>query len=72
MNRVTQAPTNVDDTTRSRYFTTGLSRVFEYLEPPTAVVKHLRHERQTIEPPFVIQCRKDFLFAPNFDPISCP
>ena len=71
MNRVAEAPADVDDAGRSSHFTAGLSGALEHLEALTAILRHLRHERQPFEMPVFVECRKDLLFAPDFDPVPC-
>ena len=61
MNRVAEAPADVDDAGRSTHFTASLSGALEHLEALTAILRHLRHERQPFEMPVFVECRKDLL-----------
>jgi hypothetical protein len=42
----------------------------KYPESLTAVLKHLRHEGQSVESPFRIKGSQNFFFAPDLNPLS--
>lgn len=51
----------------------GVARLVSPLvdfESLAAVLEHLGHKRQAVQAPLVVKCAEDFLFTPNFDPIT--
>src|SRR5262245_27755824 len=48
----------------------GLVRALENLEALTAVLEHLRHERQALQSPGLVQRAENFLLASHLDPIA--
>src|SRR6266853_197780 len=48
----------------------SLVRALVHLKTLSAELKHFRHERQGIKRRVGRQCRENFLFAADFDPIS--
>lgn len=48
----------------------SLVRAFVNLEPPAAILEHLRHEGQAVELAFLVKRFQDFFLAPDLDPIT--
>jgi hypothetical protein len=44
-------------------------RAFEDPESLTAVLEHLRHKGESVETAVHVECREDFLSAPNLYPL---
>jgi hypothetical protein len=36
-----------------------------------AVLEHLRHERESVEPPAIVERPEDFLLASDLHPVAC-
>jgi hypothetical protein len=49
----------------------GLVGALVNTETLTAVLKHLRHERESVEATILVECAKNFLLAPNLYPVAC-
>ena len=49
----------------------GLVRPLINFEALSAILKHLRHEGELIQPAILIERPQDLFLAPNFHPITC-
>lgn len=72
MDRVVQPPTDVGDARWSIYLAAGLPSSPEHLKALTAILGHLRHERQTFKTSMFVERRKNLFLAPHFYPVPCP
>jgi hypothetical protein len=45
-------------------------RALKYYESSTAILKHLRHERQSFELPFSVERLQNLFFTPDLNPLT--
>jgi hypothetical protein len=48
----------------------GLVGSFVNLKTLAAPLEHLRHERQALKAPALVECSENLVLAPDFDPIT--